>query len=178
MVVIHPTDNTTDFLKVIYHKRAVNVFVNEQNTNSEITHILNHMCYDKERVYMLGHGNEYGLLAKTKKQGRLIINSKHVEFLRKLECIGIWCNANMFAEKYNLKGLFSGMIISEMDEAYMFGINTTHEELAEENEKFANRLKYCIQKHPLNEVPIRMLELDDKRSQLTTFNYQNLYWYD
>ena len=70
------------------------------------------------------------------------------------------------------------MIISEMDEAYWYGVNTTNEELKEENEKFACRLKYCIQKYPLNEVPIRMLELDDKKSQLTTFNYQNIYWYE
>jgi len=178
MIVIHPTDITTDFLKNIYFKRAVNHFINEEYTNSEIRYTLNHQCYEKERIYMLGHGNEYGLFAKTKNQPRLIINSTHVEFLRKLECIGVWCNANMFAEKYNLKCLFTGMIISEMDEAYWYGVNTTNEELKEENEKFACRLKYCIQKYPLNEVPIRMLELDDKKSQLTTFNYQNIYWYE
>ena len=40
MVVIHPTDNTTDFLKKIYHKRAVNHFVNENYTNSELTYLI------------------------------------------------------------------------------------------------------------------------------------------
>ena len=84
----------------------------------------------------------------------------------------------MFAEKYNLKGLFTGMIISEMDEAYWYGINTTNEELEEENQKFAERLRYCIRNYKLNEIPIKMLEMDDKKSQLTTFNYQNIYWYE
>lgn len=70
------------------------------------------------------------------------------------------------------------MIISEMDEAYWYGINTTNEELEEENQKFAERLHYCIRNYKLNEIPIRMLEMDDKKSQLTTFNYQNIYWYE
>lgn len=177
MIVIHPTDKTTYFLKNIYPKRTVDFILNETYSNSQISYMLNHM-FENERIYMLGHGSEYGLFGTPKGQPRIIINSKHVDFLRKLECIGVWCNANMFAEKYNLKGLFTGMIISEMEEAYDYGVNTTHEELKEENEKFACRLKYCIQKYPLNEVPIRMLELDDKKSQLTTFNYQNIYWYE
>lgn len=178
MVVIHPTDSTTDFLKSVYLKRAINHFVDENCSNSELIYLLNKQCYEKERIYMLGHGSEYGLFAKTKNQDRLIINSRHVDFLRKLECVGVWCNANMFAEKYNLKGLFTGMIISEIDEAYWFNVNTTKEELDEENKKFAYRLRYCIQKYPFNEIPIKMLEMDDKRSQLTTFNYQNIYWYE
>ena len=188
MVIIHPTDSTTDFLKSVYDKMFMHNFIDGKTictfgkhincTNSNIKFLLNHQCFEKERIIMLGHGSEYGLFSKTNNQPRLIINSKHVEFLRKLECIGVWCNANMFAEKYNLKGLFTGMIISEMDEAYWYGINTTNEELEEENQKFAERLRYCIRNYKLNEIPIRMLEMDDKKSQLTTFNYQNIYWYE
>lgn len=177
MVVIHPTDSTTDFLKQIYSELTVHELINEQFTNSDLTYILNHRCYKEEEVYMLGHGNEYGLLAKTKGQNRLIVNSKHVEFLREVTVIGIWCNANIFAEKYKLKGLFTGMIISEMDEAILYGVNTTLEELQEENKKFASRLQYCIKRYRLNEVPQKMRELDDKKSQLTVFNYKNIYFY-
>ena len=107
MIVIHPTDITTDFLKNIYPKRTVDFILNETYSNSQISYMLNHM-FENERIYMLGHGSEYGLFGTPKGQPRIIINSKHVDFLRKLECIGVWCNANMFAEKEIVKYLSKG----------------------------------------------------------------------
>ena len=41
----------------------------------------------------------------------------------------------------------------------------------------AGRLKFCIERYELQEVPARMLELDDVHSSLTEFNYNNLYYY-
>ena len=70
------------------------------------------------------------------------------------------------------------MIISELEEALLFEIPTTLEELHRENEKFAQRLKFCFEKYNLKEVPARMKELDDVKSPLTTFNYNNLFYFE
>ena len=70
------------------------------------------------------------------------------------------------------------MIISELQEAIENKIPATKEEIDAEMDKFTLRLKYCIENYPLNEVPQRMLELDDTKSELTRFNYNNLFYFE
>ena len=130
---------------------------------------------------LLGHGNEYGLFSKPDKNGdyrRFLITDRHVQFLRDKTCIGIWCYANKFAERYGLHGLFSGMIISELQEAVDNNIKTTKEEIDREMQTFTLRLRDCIDRYGLQEASIRMRDLDDVKSELTRFNYNNLYYYE
>lgn len=132
-------------------------------------------------IMMLGHGNEYGLFSKPDKKGeyrRFLITDKHVQLLRDRTCIGIWCYANKFAEKYRLHGLFSGMIISELQEAIDLGVQATKDEIDMEMKKFTIRLKECIENYRLEQTPMRMKELDDVQSELTKFNYDNLFYYE
>ena len=132
-------------------------------------------------IMMLGHGNEYGLFSKPDKNGdyrRFLITDRHVQFLRHKTCIGIWCYANKFAEKYKLHGLFSGMIISELQEAIDLEVPATKDEIDREIERFTLRLKDCVETHGLKQTPLRMKELDDVQSALTKFNYGNLYYYE
>ena len=82
------------------------------------------------------------------------------------------------------------MIISELEEVEIVEneekdengekkkIHTTQEEIDEENKKFALRLKFCIDNYPLNEIPQRMRELDDVKSELTNYNYNNVYFFE
>ena len=131
-------------------------------------------------IMMLGHGNEYGLFSKPEKNGNykwFMITDKHVQFLRSKTCIGIWCHANFFAERYGLHGLFSGMIISELQEAIDMGVPATKDEINREMEKFTIRLKDCMDTYGLEQIPLRMKESDDVQSALTKFNYGNLYYY-
>ena len=116
--------------------------------------------------------------SKTSGYERLLVDGRYVQFLRDKTCIGIWCYANKFAEKYGLHGLFSGMIISELQEAMDCGITTTQKEIDMEMVKFTQYLKDCIERYELQEIPQRMRALDDVRSELTTFNYNNLYYYE
>ncbi|MCH5174532.1 MAG: hypothetical protein J1F40_01425 [Prevotellaceae bacterium] len=134
-----------------------------------------------DTIVMLGHGNEYGLFSKPSKNGkyeRFMITDRHVQFLWDKTCIGIWCHANQFAKRYGLHGLFSGMIISELQEAIEQGIPATEDEIYKERERFALRLKNCIEAYSLEEIPARMKSLDDTQSELTRFNYSNLYYYE
>lgn len=73
---------------------------------------------------------------------------------------------------------FSGMIISEMQEAIDWNIHTTQEEISVEMEKFASRLRDCIAQYGLQDTPLKMKELDDVKSELTTFNYSRLYYFE
>ena len=70
------------------------------------------------------------------------------------------------------------MIISELKEAEEEKVTTTREEFDREMVKFATRLLYCLHQYDLKEIPARMRELDDTRSPLTQFNYNNLYYFE
>lgn len=181
MIVIHPNDKTTRFLKTVYAFESYVDLYTEKDSNSEIRRALNHRAYPGEYIMMLGHGCEYGLFApesENKPFGRLIINGSHVEFLRKNICIGIWCNANLFAEKYSLHGVFSGMIISEMEEACMYGIKTTPEELESENDRLAGLLKDAVQNcKTLKDIPEYIKSHAPMETPLQRFNYNNIYYY-
>lgn len=177
MTVIHANDPTTKVLSLLYEQRKdVKMHITEKSTNGAVRRAL---CAD-DTIMMLGHGNMYGLFSKPNNKGvflRLLIDDSHAQFLRGKTCIGIWCHADEFAYKYKLHGLFSGMIISELQEAIDYNIPSTKEEIDAEMEKFTLRLKNCIENYPLEEAPQRMRELDDTKSALTTFNYNNLYYF-
>ena len=178
MTVIHANDPTTQFLSLLYDTREnLSCYVTESSTNSDVIRAIR----ASDTIIMLGHGNEYGLFSKPSKNGkyeRFMITDRHVQFLRDKTCIGIWCYANQFAERYGLHGLFSGMIISELQEATELGITATEEEIYKERERFALHLKDCIQTLGLEEIPAQMKHLDDIQSELTKFNYNNLYYYE
>ncbi len=177
MLVIHANDPTTRVLSRLYESREdFCLRLDEHSSNAAIIGAVK----NTDSVMMLGHGNHFGLLSIPDKKGqyrRHLVDSRHVQFLRRKPCIGIWCYANEFAKQYGLQGLFSGMIISELHEAEENNIPATKEEIDTEMEKFVARLKFCIETYGLHDVPARMLELDDIHSPLTEFNYNNLYYY-
>lgn len=178
MTVVHATDPTTQVLSLLYQLREdVRMLITERNSSSDVQRAIR----ADNVIMMLGHGNEYGLFSKPDKNGdyrRFLIADRHVQFLRDKTCIGIWCYANKFAEKYRLHGLFSGMIISELQEAIDMGVPATKDEIDKEMEKFTTRLKLCIETYGLEQTPLRMKDLDDVQSELTKFNYENLYYYE
>lgn len=178
MTVIHATDPTTQVLSFLYQQREdVRLCITEKSTSSDVQRAIR----TDDVLMMLGHGNEYGLFSKPDRNGeyrRFLITDRHVQFLRDKTCIGIWCYANKFAEKYKLHGLFSGIIISELQEAIDLGVPATKDEIDKEMEKFTIRLKDCMEKFGLEQTPLRMKELDDVQSELTKFNYGNLYYYE
>ena len=176
MTVIHANDPTTQFLSLLYEQREdLSAHITEASTNSAVQRAIR----NDDTVLMLGHGNKYGLFSVPDSDGqyrRFMVDGRYVQFLREKTCIGIWCYANQFAEQYHLHGLFSGMIISELQEAIDNGITATQEEIDKEMVKFTQRLRDCIDQYGLKDTPMRMKELDDVKSELTIFNYSNLYY--
>ena len=178
MTIIHANDPTTKVLTRLYESRGdITSHIDETSTNVSIQAAIR----NDSTIMMLGHGNKYGLFSKPSKKEkyeRFLITDRHVQFLRNKTCIGIWCYANEFADKYGLHGLFSGMIISELQEAIDNHITATKEEIDHEMVKFTERLRHCIETGDLRSVPCRMSELDDTHSPLTEFNYKNLFFYE
>ena len=182
MLVIHPEDRTTAMLSKLYSGLDGVRHIGKTASNAEVRHLLNHTSSD-ELIMMLGHGSDKGLFSRmddTKPDfNRILIGHSHVYYLHRHpgRLVGIWCHADLFARKEGLHGLFSGMIITEMDEAEKYGIPTSREELFVENERLADNLRLLFdQKTSLYDFPQRMLEADNVHSPLTEFNYHNFYY--
>lgn len=181
MLVIHPKDKTTNMLSVLY-EGVEHTHIDQSYSKAEISHVLNHIP-SYERIMILGHGSDKGLFSRVDDScdifNRLMVYHPHAYYLRKHGCniVAIWCNANLFAEAEKLHGLFTGMIITEMSEALLYGIETSQEELDRENVKLAKRLRFLLDEDTaLHEIPSRILALDDVHSPLTDFNYHNFHY--
>ena len=181
MLIIHPQDRTTAMLTLLYKGKEGRIMDNH-NTNAEIKRALHHTSAE-ETIMILGHGSEKGLYSRKDDTrpgfDRLLLQHQHAFYLRKHpgHLIGIWCHADCFALKEGLHGLFTGMIISEMEEAIEYRVETSTKELEQENVKLAQRLRFLLDESvPLQDFPARMTAFDEQHSPLTTFNYQNFYY--
>ena len=144
-LIIHPDDRSTDFLKPIYENVTDATVVTGGLTKSEV----NQLIEQHDRIYMMGHGSPSGLFAVGKFLSNstvyghtygagFVIDHATVELLRNKECIFIWCNADQFVKKHNLKGLYSGMFISEVGEAHYCGLPNTPQSIVDmSNDSFA-----------------------------------------
>lgn len=163
-LVIHPKDSTTDFLCEIYSDKDWTVI----NTNIS-KKLLKDKIKSHDRVVMLGHGTEKGLLGFDK----YVIDSALVYLLREKICVCIWCNADEFVKKYGLKGFYTGMIISEYEEAIMFCISTNPQWITESNTDFALAIKNSIDEENM----LEKVKLFYKgNSSVVEFNRNNLYY--
>ena len=144
-LVIHPSDRSTDFLTPIY------MDLKSFPDFDDVTIITGGMTKDEvneeikqhDRIMMMGHGSPGGLFSVGQFDTSFgyIIDNSTVDLLRNKECIFIWCNADKFVEAHQLKGLYSGMFISEVMEANYCGLQGTQQSVVDEsNNYFAKEL--------------------------------------
>jgi hypothetical protein len=142
ILVIHPQDSSTDFLIPIYmNLKSFPDFddvtiIRGGMTKDEV----NEQIKQHDRIMMMGHGAPSGLFSvgQFPNSRGLIIDEDTVPLLQNKECIFIWCNAHAFVGTHNLKGLYSGMFISEVAEAAYCGLPGTPQEIVNEsNNHFA-----------------------------------------
>ena len=140
-LVIHPDDRSTDFLKPVYQNlKNITIITNDVDLKLHSTN-LNELISKHDRVLMMGHGTSQGLFGVQAFSSFYIVNSDNVEALsEKTENVFVWCNADKFVNYYKLKGLFTGMFISEVGEALMFDIRAKQSIVDESNNQFAQRL--------------------------------------
>lgn len=138
-LIVHTQDFSTDFLKEIYADMDSTVVVNFDIFQDELIPLIQMV----DRVILLGHGTKHGLLRSD--YDGYIVNADLVDELNKKEVIGIWCYASDFAKKNGLKGLFSGMFISEQNEALMEGLELPETlSIEDENKAFAYIMHYHL----------------------------------
>lgn len=182
MLVIHPKDRTTAMLSVLYAELGATV-IGDNRTTKEIGRLLHHVS-SQERIMLLGHGTENGLFFREddscKEFDGIIVGHSHAYHLRKHggNLVGIWCHADDFARKEGLHGLFSGMIISEVDEAEEYGISVPQCVIDEENGVMFGKLRGLLDEGlPLHEIPERMEALNDAHTPIADFNYSHFFYF-
>lgn len=133
-LVIHPSDRSTDFLKPIYSSIEATVITGGVSKDEVRDLIEKH-----DRVIMLGHGAPSGLFSIGQfDQYGMVIDHTMVEALsKKKDNVYIWCNADQFVQKHNLRGFYTGMFISEYSEATMCNVITRQGEVERSNDLFA-----------------------------------------
>lgn len=163
-LVIHPKDETTDFLSKIYEGKGFTVVIDNISTSK-----LKNLISENDRIIMLGHGTPKGLLG----YGRNIIDSNLVYLLKSKICISIWCFADVFVKKYKLRGFYTSMFISEIYEASYEGFyNISQNEIDSSNNNFSNVLsKYLDDNDILEKVK---LEYGSSDSEIVKYNCQGL----
>lgn len=173
-LVIHPYDYTTRFLSVIYEGKDWTVITDTQFPKSKLKKAIQ----EHDRIICLGHGTEHGLIAmQSKWSWRQMIDSTLVYLLREKELVFVWCNADEFAKKYDLKGFITGMIISEDEEANMFSVNATEGEIYDSNVLFSKAVADSIDLPP-HEMMENGLEIYKGDSDIIAFNRENFNVFD
>jgi len=163
-LVIHPDDITTGFLEVIYEGTDWTVISSPISSKKDIKSAI--IAHDI--IIMLGHGTENGLISTC----RNMIDSSMVYLLRDKIGIYIWCNADQFVERYKLTGFYTGMIVSEVEEAIMFCVNSTYDEIQHSNRLFADSVKESIKNGNALDT---MKRLYTGNSAVIKFNSKNIH---
>lgn len=174
-LVIHPKDSSTEFLCPIYEGRGWTVIRDSLTSKSSMRGLIN----SHDRVVMLGHGTEKGLGRIVTEYGietfgGFIIDSSFVDLLREKQGVYIWCNADKFVSKYELTGFYTGMIISDEDEAEMFLLHPfIKENITSSNSLFTESIKQSIDKDKMLEEAEKIYDSED--NPVIGFNKEKMY---
>ena len=176
-LIIHPNDRSTDFLKPIYQSVIDATVITGGVSKDELYKLIE----SHNRVMMMGHGSPWGLFScgKFNTNDSYIIDNGTVHLLlQKKNSIFIWCNADKFVNRHELKGFYSGMFISEVGEAEYCGLPDTEQTIVDEsNDTFATILGNVINK-PLREMyknTRHEYKLLVENNPVALYNYERLY---
>ena len=127
-LVIHPYDESTDFLCKAYEGYDFDVVRDYTTPKANLLK----MVEDHDRIIMMGHGNNRGLFnprpSFTCGPGSwYMVDYSFVDLLKEKETVSVWCYSDLFFKSHGIYNkenpmLHTGMIISEVsEEAYMLG---------------------------------------------------------
>lgn len=176
-LIIHPDDRSTDFLRPIYQNiKGATVLTKNISKDRLEKEIKSH-----DQIMMMGHGSPSGLFSMSKiGEGTFIVGEKQVPLLRNKHCIFIWCNADQFVRRHHLKGLYTGMFISEVGEANHCGVPADQETVDTSNSRFADLLGSVLTEASADYDHI-FEHVKNSYGELATINeianYNNQRWY-
>lgn len=179
-LVIHPYDKSTIMLEYVYKDLGFDV-IRDPNLSKQtlIDEIKKH-----KRIIMLGHGTPHGLIhpelmryfrVVTPGARPIIIDDSFADLLREKETISMWCYSDEYFKRNHIKGFHTGMIISEVSEAYyMLGYSPLNErELFENMIKLSKCLHDSIDKSA-EEMRDYILTHYDGQDDISKFNRRNI----
>ena len=156
MLVIHiiSSQDTEDFSGVYDGLNAI-VLVNPSKSECKQA-IIN----EPEKIVLIGHGTEYGLL--NEQLNGYLINSEMVHLLRDKEIIGIWCNAS------NEK---------ELIECGFQMFENCEKEIEKQNQRFSSRVNILLLLNkPVSEWSEYLINsLDKDEKDFVYYNYEAFY---
>ncbi len=178
VLVIHPDDRSTDFLKPIYENIPNKLVIRSDYTYDEIQQLIG----DFDRIFMLGHGSPHGLfsMGQFKAFNGYIIDKNMVSSLEnKPECVYIWCNADMFMNQNpTLKGFYSGMFISEVGEANYMGLFGMDQEIVNQSNNGFSEILGKFSNEPTTEIYTKVREeygVIASENPVAMYNHRRLY---
>ncbi len=174
MIVVHPSDPSTRMLSEIYKGIEGVTLFDSWKQRKEILKAIAAAPKD-EPILLLGHGCPSGLYDM---RYGLIIGDADAELLKdRPNLVGIWCYASSYAAKHGLKGFFSGMFISEPQEALFCGVDASDEEIDEVAWHFSTIFGLLLRGGcSLEETAGVLMDPCYIDSDLTEYNYSRLTW--
>jgi hypothetical protein len=176
-LIIHPEDESTFFLDIVYKPIENKTVINGGISKTELMTLIR----EHDRVMMMGHGSPAGLFSinKFNNCGAYIIDQQMVPLLKeKKDNVFIWCNADKFVEVFGLEGFYSGMFISEVGEAYYCGLpGTEQDQVDESNYGFVNIIaKYINEdKNVIHENVKKEYGIIAEENPIALYNNNRLY---
>ena len=168
-LVIHPADESTNFLSPIYEGKGWTVLTDGLAESLEVKALIE----EHDRIVMMGHGAPNGLFGGS----GMIIDETFIDLLQTKETVYIWCHVDKFVNKYNLKGFYTGMFISELDEAIYCGVTDgTQEHIDYSNELFAHTVGQFIETEYLLENTKALYHGDDTPNPIIEYNRVRLFY--
>lgn len=176
-LIVHPKDKSTDVFKCIYSNENHYKVINGQVYKSELCELIQ----SHFRTIFIGHGTSRGLsnLDLFKYKGEYIIDHHCKNVLKSSnQNIYLWCYANRFIKNNDLKGIFTGMFISDLQEAKQYNIeNVKKKDIDASNVFFSQTLGSYINKN--NKIIYSKLiseyTLFAKDNKVAKFNVQNIF---
>jgi hypothetical protein len=176
-LIIHPEDDSTSFLDIVYAPIENKTVITGGVSKSEVQRLIR----EHDRVMMMGHGSPGGLfsIGKFTNSPAYIIDQSMVPALNEKDNnVFIWCNADKFVNTFKLRGFYSGMFISEVGEAYYCGLpGTEQEQVDESNYGFVNIIaKYINEdKNIIHENVTKEYGLIAEENPVALYNNNRLY---
>lgn len=143
VLVIHPLDPTTDFLCPVYAGLPRTRLIGRGPAGLKD---LRQGLPAGRRLLGLGHGSPSGLFKIGPDGYGFWLDDEWADALRHNgEHVYIWCYAGSFVERHRLGGFYTGMFISEVQEAEFLGLRGITQKMVDEsNETFSRVVGHHI----------------------------------
>jgi hypothetical protein len=184
ILVIHPDDRSTDFLKPSYEGLNATVITQRNQLYNLKETVKNH-----NRIIMMGHGAPSGLFmpqmsgVEENEHGELVeyntysFGGAFANILKEKRIAAIWCNADGYVVPNDLHGFYTGMAISELCEADYCGVRGCNmRELNESSTKFALALKEALKVDGPESVNIFKEMYHNPDNPIMVYNRQRIYF--